>query len=512
MVDGAVVETKFVMLIDNLSFPPEWQFQSQYYTLKSEFQFTVRFGFVFTVNYKNPLFLDLTPEKYEKVNENWSKNTVYKWELFDVPAFEPEPYMPAKADYQTSLSIQFQEYKTSDFYYKFVKTWKDLNKVLVKDVQTFFDADDQIQEILDDLHLDSLENKEKIRKIYNYVRDNFEDLDFYFFGSYQTAKKVLKEKKGASSDLNLLLIYLLRKAGFEAYPMLISTRSHGQVNIVWPGLRNFNRQITYLKDGFSTYYMDVSYKLLPYYLPAPANLVQVGFLLGKNQGKIIALKKSKKKSKTTIEEFFTFNEDDELVGKVSIKYQDYAAFYRRDDLKEEKPEDFVKNILKNKFTEFELDTFKIENIDNPDVPLVVKFEFRVPDFLEETGDKYYLTLPLFTRMEKNPFVREKRLYPITFSHPTYVKESAVFAFNGKFKIVDIPKLKLITIPGALKYKLKFLSDRNGIKVIREFKRKRNDFKVKEYQLLKEKYAKIINADNVQLILESNEDNLSVKSE
>jgi hypothetical protein len=45
----------------------------------------------------------------------------------------------------------------------------------------------------------------------------------------KTLKGVFNRKTGSGTELNLLLISLLRQVGIEANPVVISTREHGRI-------------------------------------------------------------------------------------------------------------------------------------------------------------------------------------------------------------------------------------------------------------------------------------------
>lgn len=502
--NGAVVEYRFVILMESLVYPPVWNFQHEYYTLKSELEFVVRQGFVFNVNYINPLQLDLTPEKEEYSIQNWEKVTRYHWIVENIPPFDEEPYMPARKDFITSMIIQFQEYRDAGYYFSFVKSWNNINEMLMKDYREFYNADRKIEEILGKLQLDSLSSDEKVKIIYDYVRDSIKTDGGYSLFSFQTASDVLEKGKANSSDKNLLLVYLLNKAGFQAYPMLISSRSHGQINVQWPALPNFNRVLAYLQDGVKTYYLDASYDELPFDLPAPQNNVEFGFVVGEGKGNLIALKKPNRYDKKTIYSQIIFNEDGDLKGECSVKYEDYAAFFIRQTLKDKSAKEVVKSILEDWFTEFELDTVYVENQKMIDQPVYIKFKFIVPMYLEETGNQYYVSIPVLSGLKKNPFRKEKRYYPISFSTSFRTREVIEIILPNTLTVVDLPKPRIAAVPQALQYKIKASVNGQQCTISREFERTRNDFSVREYAELKEFYGKCVSGDNIQIILKRNE--------
>ena len=65
----------------------------------------------------------------------------------------------------------------------------------------------------------------------------------YSFLAEERLDEMLEKGKGSSGDINLLLIALLNKVGVQAHPVLLSTRSHGKMQDVYPLVSQFNHVI-----------------------------------------------------------------------------------------------------------------------------------------------------------------------------------------------------------------------------------------------------------------------------
>ncbi len=85
-------------------------------------------------------------------------------------------------------------------------------------------------------------SEDKARSCYVWVRDNFKctDKSEIYLTNDLTLKDIFQRKQGSVSDLNLLLIALLRKAGIQANPVLLSWRSRGVLLFDYPILHKFN--------------------------------------------------------------------------------------------------------------------------------------------------------------------------------------------------------------------------------------------------------------------------------
>ncbi len=104
-----------------------------------------------------------------------------------------------------------------------------------------------------DYRLRSIQNQEeKLGRIFDLVRRNFRwnGVDSLFVDGRKTIESIWNERKCTGSEINITLIKLLMNYGFEAYPMLVSTRKHGSINQEYAELKDFNRVIAvvYIKD------------------------------------------------------------------------------------------------------------------------------------------------------------------------------------------------------------------------------------------------------------------------
>jgi hypothetical protein len=103
---------------------------------------------------------------------------------------------------------------------------------------------------------------EKANKIYAYVRDNITCTSHN--GKYltQSIKNIPKVRNGNVADINLLLIAMLNYAGIPSDPIILSTRSHGLVNPIYPDINKFNYVICLVHAKEKDFYLDASWPRL----------------------------------------------------------------------------------------------------------------------------------------------------------------------------------------------------------------------------------------------------------
>ncbi len=134
--------------------------------------------------------------------------------------------------------------------------------------------------ILDDIVSQDLSSEDKAINIYAKLKSSVR-----WNGNYNTftstdLNKVVKNEEGNSADLNLLLTYLFRRSGLNAYPVLVKSKYDGVLETSYPAHNQFNHVIVAVQD--------ISGKILLFDMTAPNNNVpyseiyQKGWAVKKN--------------------------------------------------------------------------------------------------------------------------------------------------------------------------------------------------------------------------------------
>lgn len=492
---GSVIEFCFEMLIFQALKPPTWFFQSEYYTLKSELTFRIQHGFLFNADYLKPVELKIEPEE-----EETPLYRIYKWVLVEIPPFEKEPFMLPPIHYLTSVKFSFKEFHQWYAHIGFAETWSEYNRMMLKNIQKFFDADNQISKILTALELDSLTDADKIRKIYNFVLKKIKGYPVYTMGFHQPASRILKAKEAIQSDKNLLLLYLLRSAGIDASPIVLSSREHGFVNPAHPDIDSFDRLLVYANSNGKPFLLCPNDSLIPFSLVDPENLVDVGYLIKEDQGRFINLREFRKKSTIIVQSTVELDEEGNMTGESKIRYEDYHALAMRRKLQQMTLEELAKGILQQPMLHAEIDSVVCKNQNEYDQPFYITIKYHVPGYIDLSSDQPFMKIPFITAIPSNLFNQEKRKYAVVFDFPEEIREVINLTIPEKWTFMELPTGNMAAFPGAINYETKKESHDNHLIVIRQFRRVRDEFSVQEYHQLKNVYAKCVNYDQYPLIL------------
>src|SRR5690606_23625059 len=100
------------------------------------------------------------------------------------------------------------------------------------------------------------------------------------------------------------------------------------------------------------------------------------------------------------------------------------------------------------------DDYKRTNANDLNSPLTEDFSITTNNFIDEIGDKIYLSPLIHYQLKRNPFTSEKRNYPIDFVYPFNTRYNLSYTFTDDFEIESLPKPTNIALPdgiGSFKY-------------------------------------------------------------
>lgn len=491
---GSIIEFKYELMTEDLHYLQPWYFQHSEFTKLSQLSAILLPGFAYNI------FLSNTPD-VEKIEEDFlepgRKLTKFTWKLEDLPPIKKEPYMSAPEDYMAALHFQLISYKSQYTYYKWINSWPELVGKMKEYYDPFLAEKTHPETII---AADTLEKRSKldtVKVLYDYVRKNIESTSLGYVPDNHP-DQVIKDLKGTGAEKNILLVNLLRRAGFKAYPLLISTRSNGIVMPNLPNLDQFNYVLAYLKIDGRPYVLDTYRKYCPFTLLPTYDLVDKGLLIEKGEGQFVDLPLPRG---TNMEHGITkasLDENGTLDASSTIRYENYQGYFARDDINDSGQEEFVKKTLNDRFGEAEIDSFTITGLDDIESPLYLDVSFRVKDFAQASGDMLYVGPPTFHHQKSNPFKREKRYFPVEFLYPFAATDDVTLSIPQGFRIDELPE-NVMRRNNDMSFALTFAPNEREIQIQRQYLRQKFTFSVREYSDLRNYFDMMIKTDQGQMV-------------
>lgn len=518
--EGSVIEVTYEIASDFTYYFREWGFQSTIPVVWSEYRAIIPEYF----NYQQFMqgYIDLsiieshvypnTISSLSMIHSGWYvpgstmianqikfNEKTYRWVAQDVPSFKEEPFMTTPSDYISKLKFELASITRSNMTVNNIMgTWESLNQSLLED-EDFGKAINVsvfTKKLTEEATAGVSTPHEKVAAIYNFVKSNIEWNNRYGKFLYSGFKKAIEDKKGSSADINLLLVAMLQRAGFEANPVIISTRDHGFVRKNVAVSSQFNYVICQLLiDGKSTL-LDATDRLLPMNLLPERCLNGYGYIISKVNPGWVALNAPKSKTYVVAEAALT--PAGQMKGKADIRHDGYFAYAVRDAYSKKGEEEYVKDFSSSH--EWELNKSSFENLTSISDAVTEKYEFT-HDKSTANGDIIYFNPLLHLKIDENPFRLQERLYPVDFGKATERTFVGKFTVPDGFVVDELPKPAVVILPengGRFSYNVQITG--NTINIISVLAINQSLFTQDEYKGLRDFFDLIVAKHAEQIVL------------
>ena len=330
---GAVVEYRFTMTTENPVFLPDWDFQHSEPTMWSEYKATIAQNFGYVQVHNVPYFS--VDEEIEITGPEGNSNQ-YRWVINDMPALREEPYITTLEDYKAKIEFQLSKYVfPGGPVQNYLSTWEELAEELRQDAEFggALKGTKKIRNLAQALTAGVEDPREKLMLIHDYVRSNITwDGKFTYYAS-DRLDKVVEAGSGSIADQTMILIAMLRSVGIEAYPVLLSTRSHGAVTRLYPLLTQFNYLVAHVNVRGKEYLVDSTDPMAPVGLLPLHAISGAGWLISDAGTQWVPVKSSFKYVNLVKMEG-EIDEHGRLSGKLTASSDGYGALEIRNAIAE----------------------------------------------------------------------------------------------------------------------------------------------------------------------------------
>ncbi len=321
---------------------------------------------------------------------------------------------------------------------RFTTTWEKVDSVLIEDEDfgKFYKMDNPLAQEQAALHLpDSLSVKERTARLHELLKSCLKwDGNFGIFA--EQGRKVLKERTANSATLNFVLRSMLRDAGIQAHPVLMSRRSRGRLPWTHPSGESLNTMcLQVIREDGEPFYVDASAPGCPVgVLPDNLLVERARVIRGANSAEWVDLTHA---SSGRINSFSTgrLTADGVLEGTRNVDYHDNSAVeFRRRLFTAKDSVEFVQKIANR--NNVEIEDYHVDGARG--FGSEVKETIRFTRSCENDGERIYLNPFLFAEME-SPFKAEERVLPVEF--PYAVRERHVIQIDlpEGYEVENLPQ-------------------------------------------------------------------------
>ena len=426
---GSVIDLKFVFT----GIPFVWEFQQEIPVLHSELVLDDNPFVSFRKNLSG--FIPLT------------QNEDGHWIAKKMPAFKAEPFISSPKNYMTRIEFDILEIRFRTYYEAFTTNWQDLCNHL-RESEYFgvpLENASYMNTTAKDISAKTGNDKEKLRMahefIKNYKWNKYESL----YTSESHIKWALDKQSGNSADINLALVQLLGKLGFEVSPVMLSTRDNGFLSRFTPSLNKLNYVIASVNLNGEQILMDATEQNAPYDLLPERALNFTGRLYNKELSVDVDLKPVKKEKELVIYNL-TLDDELQLKGSLDFRRQDYAALDFRNKFREFSGNDAYLEAFLMQFPGLRIHKATISNIDSLYLPVMDKYEISLNNTIDEVNGNLYIFPMLLHRLKENPFKVDERQYPVDFIHKREEVYSVTINLPENFEVTTYPEALKMMMP------------------------------------------------------------------
>jgi hypothetical protein len=444
---GSIIEYKYTWNTISYGNFPAWFFQQKIPVRYSEFDTSV--PEYFTYRTQSRVYGPLVKNESKTESVPGHINDLRLRAMANVHSLPDEAYMSSYADNLQGLVFQLTNITSNEagVFKSYSDTWGKVGSILIEDV----DFGGQLKRKLKDEELILTKaaalktDADKIAYIFGEVKNNmkWDGVDRWY--TTDGTAKAWERKSGNSAEVNIVLYHLLKQAGIEAYPMVVSTREHGKVVSYYTSLSQFNKAVVYVPlANDKMYVLDATNKYNSFN-DIPADLLNSSGLYvdkSKDVYDIVFLKNDKPVNQTV---FVTadIKPDGKIVGVASVRS---AGYHRKSALEKYKTDGEKKYIeaLQDGDNGLKITAVKMDNMDVDSLPLLQNIDFSLE--LAGSDETYIMLNPnLFASLKNNPFLAEQRLTDIEFGYNRSFTIGGRYTMPAGYKIDALPKNGGITM-------------------------------------------------------------------
>ncbi len=510
---GSVIEYRYTYHSDYIHLIDTWMMQMDIPVVYGKYEITIPYMFVFDMETRRKEYIDIKQKETNMRAARYAGGAGYadiasvpcQQYIFtsqNLPAIkEKEPFCWCPDDYKAQIIFNLKgTYDSNDKLVSRSDTWEDIDKHLLNvenyDFGQLLTFPNPLREEAKQAFSSDMNLQKRIITAFHVLRKNLAwDGTYRLYG--KDFAKVLKEGSGSNSELNFILLSILKDYGLEAYPVVLNLRHGGMLPPTFPTLDKLDTFIVavYDRENDKYFFLDSS---MPYpslnVLPLDLSVTRARILspkMAENKKWVNLLEQSSNvvfiQSNATVEE-------GTIIGKRTVTLAGQKATEYRRKQEEKNNENGNDNsgtiAITNK---------KIHQ--TPDNFTQIKEETDFTIKISQTSQLLYINPMLFTHLTQNPFIQNERTLPIEFPYPYTFTISNSLKLPQGYEVEEMPKSQLLRTEDS-QFVCKYLIERKGDTILLNyiFNLKSYQFPSEQYKQIQEIWTKIIKKNKELLVL------------
>ncbi len=436
-------------------------------------------------------------------------------EAQDIPAFPIEDYMPPIEELKYSVDFKYTVGPAPSDPDRF---WKMEGQALYRRFEMFTDKRKAMEQAVAQIVSPTDTPEQKLQKIYARCqslrntsmgrRETKQEIEREKLKNIENVEEMWKRGYGNNREINLLFLALARAAGFDASPVLISTRDRYFFSPKLMQASDLDSSVVLVKLDGKDLYLSPGVAFAPFGLLPWAETGVQGLRLDKDGGDWIKTPLPEPSS-SGLERKASLHLDDSgsLEGTVTLTFKGLSALRRRLDEHEQDATERKKS-LEDELKGLVSVSAEVELTNKPDWDssantLVAEYLLKVPGWASAAGRRTLLPVGVFGGGEKHVFEHAARVHPVYFHYSYEDQDDVTIQLPPGWQVSSVPKTQNIDTKVCL-FHTDAQSMSGSLHLNRQLTMKVLMFDQKYYGALQNFYQQVRTGDE-QLVVLSNSD-------
>jgi len=508
---GSVIEYKYTVTAEFISNIPDWEMQDNIPVMNSIYEVQIPEYFLFSMDTKGFESIQVketsetqtfnlgTGDDGNTVTTSCT-NRILTYTAKDLPALKEEVYVWCVRDFSSGVRFELSGTNFPGSLYKpYSQTWEDLEKTLNNDADfsSYLKLSNPYKDETKSLIAGVTDEMEKIEKIYAFIKEKIRWNDSYSFVG-EHPKEAYKNGSGDNAQINYILMSMLKDAGINTFPILISHRSNGRIPYTFPSIEKLNTFIVAaeLSDG-KLAYMDGSAT------QGGINMLPINLLV--DRGRVFCDTRQEKwvdltSAAKNIQVHFiiaTMDNEGMLKGeKQSVYMNQFAYAYKADWIAADDSTDIIDRVQRD--NQLIVDSLTYTGKEPMSNKVQQRMVFSKQN--ETAGDYIYLNPMIFKHIFENPFTQSERKLPVEFDYPYSIQINSHITIPDGYLVEETPSAQRFLLDedkGRCVYMVKQTD--NVLQLAYLFELRQTIFPVQAYQAIKDFFS-LVATKNAEVIV------------
>jgi hypothetical protein len=381
--------------------------------------------------------------------DSFMEGFIGTWRGSNIPAYREEPFSTGSDDYFSHIGFELSKINIPGYYFQEVSpTYQKYSEKLLDrdDFGGYIKKGSVVKKKAEELKAPGGSETDLLRRIYSYVSGYMMWDGSHDFTASAAMPKVYSQARGNSADINLMLLAMLRMAGIESDPVILSTRENGLINPFFAINSKFNHVVVAAVADGKSWIIDATDPVRPFSMLPAECLNGRGWVVNRYGGSWVDIDNGEHYGEDVRLEM-NLDENGRLTGNATAVYESYDACQIRKFCSLQ-GEDAYRDFVQDAKPKWKISGLGLQNLDDPEKPVIEKTTMTIPYASEINSTFMYLNPVVDGRTESNEFYAGERLSVIDLTCPAARKYSCSIRIPDGWTVAELPQSVNLRLDGG----------------------------------------------------------------